>query len=207
MLRALRWIPSLFRDRPAAGAPPVLDLRAVHAEHARHVWVSLQRLGVRRSDLADVHQDVFVILHERLHTYDGRVPLAAWIFGICRRKAASYRRRAWLRRVEPKGAFDDLTDESADPESRAELSQARAALDAILDDLDVDKRAVFVMFELEGLPCEEIAATMGVPIGTVYSRLHAARKLVEKAARRRTRDSMFPWSGPRLVKSNEGGAP
>ncbi len=183
MLRTIRWIPWLFRGVAEGERTEVLDVPSVHAQHADFVWASLQRLGVRRSDLADVHQDVFVIVHRKLSSYDGRAPLRSWLFGICRRKAAAYRRQAWFRREEPTDAMDEWADdtESSDPESNIEMRQARAMLDAILDRLDIDKRVVFVMFELEGMSCEVIAETVGVPVGTVYSRLHAARKFMEKA--------------------------
>nr|WP_276603309.1 sigma factor-like helix-turn-helix DNA-binding protein [Nannocystis pusilla] len=50
-----------------------------------------------------------------------------------------------------------------------------------LDTLEEGKRAVFILFELEGESCEAIAAGLGIPIGTVYSRLHKARKLFMEA--------------------------
>jgi len=50
--------------------------------------------------------------------------------------------------------------------------------------MDLEKRAVFVMFEIDELPSEEIAATLGVPIGTVWSRLHTARKQFQSALTR-----------------------
>jgi RNA polymerase sigma-70 factor (ECF subfamily) len=63
----------------------------------------------------------------------------------------------------------------------------------MLDALDLDKRAVFVMFEIEGMGCEEIASVLGIPVGTVYSRLHVARRDFEKAlARHRAREARMP---------------
>jgi RNA polymerase sigma-70 factor (ECF subfamily) len=173
-----------------------LDLTSVHTQHAEFVWACLQRFGVRRSDLADVHQDVFVLVHKKLPTYDGRASLRSWIFGICRRKAAAYRRTAWFRREKPTDIIDDWSDDSthADPESIAEMHQARAILQSILERMDVDKRLVFVMFEFEGKSCEEIAETIGIPVGTVYSRLHTARQFIEKAVTRR------------LARETKGGA-
>lgn len=197
MSPAVRWIPLSLREAPREEARGTLDLRDVHEAHADFVWASLVRLGVRRSDLADVHQDVFLIVHKRLHTYDGRAPLRSWLFGVCRCKAAAYRRRSWFRREEPTDALDEWSDEATtpDPEAAAEMREARAELNAILNRMDVEKRAVFVMFEIEGMPCEQIAETMGVPVGTVYSRLHGARKFVEKAIARRA------------ARTSEGGAP
>jgi len=186
MLRAIRWIPWLLREDSGDRPTEVLDLRSVHAQHAEFVWASLQRLGVRASDLADVQQDVFVVVHQKLHVYDGRASLRSWLFGICRRRAAAHRRKAWFRREETTDVLDEYVDESAlgDAEAQAEKRQALTKLEAILDRMDVDKRVVFVMFELEGISCEVIAETIGVPVGTVYSRLHMARKFIEKAVER-----------------------
>src|SRR3712207_9221299 len=53
----------------AGAAAHVLDVRAVYREHARFVWLSLQRLGIHLADVDDVAQDVFVIVHKRLRTF------------------------------------------------------------------------------------------------------------------------------------------
>ncbi|MEI8259346.1 MAG: sigma factor-like helix-turn-helix DNA-binding protein, partial [Deltaproteobacteria bacterium] len=68
----------------------------------------------------------------------------------------------------------------ASPEQVAAEQEARATLERILGDMDIEKRATFVMFEIEGLPCQEIAALTDVPVGTVYSRLHGARAIFER---------------------------
>jgi RNA polymerase sigma-70 factor, ECF subfamily len=159
------------------GARP-LDAMAVHEAHADFVWCSLQRLGVRPSDLDDVFQEVFIVVHKRLHTYDGSSQLTTWLYGVCLRVAAAHRRRAWIRRETPTA---DLPDEEGTPPSDRpdELCAAReghALLARVLDAMDIDKRAVFVMFEIDELPSETIATILGVPVGTIWSRLSAARK-------------------------------
>lgn len=163
-----------------------LDASAVYAAHADFVWASLQRLGVRPHDLDDVLQEVFVIVHQRLHTFDHSSKLTTWLFGVCLRAASDYRRRAYRRRehVGDEAVEEPATAEAATPEDAAVGQQSRARLDKILDELDLEKRAVFVMFEVEELSCDEIAAIVGAPVGTVHSRLHAARKQFEKAVGR-----------------------
>src|SRR5262249_41794882 len=101
---------------------------------------------------------------------------------ICVRVASDYRRRAPRRR-------EVVTDEP--PEQRAEggpehdfaRAQARKILDAALARLDDDKRAVFVLYEIEELTMAEVAEIVSAPLQTAYSRLHAARKLVEAFVR------------------------
>lgn len=167
-------------------AAPPLDVLAVHRAQADFVWRSLQRLGVRQADLDDVFQEVFVVVHKRLHTYDGTSALTTWLFGVCMRVAAAQRRRAWFRREVP---TDDVaaTHEAPPgeaPDEALEARQARAELHRVLDKMDLDKRAVLVMFELDELGTEEIAKILGVPVGTVWSRLNAARKQFQKVLTR-----------------------
>lgn len=162
-----------------------LDVAAVHAAHADYVWSSLYRLGVRAEDLPDMLQEVFVVVHRRAHTYDGRCRLRTWLYGICLGVAANYRRRAFRKQETLVGdVADDARLSSDDPEKALERVQAQERLSLVLEGLTPEKRAVFVMFELEGLSCEIIAEELGVPIGTVYSRLHGARKQFAKVAQR-----------------------
>lgn len=191
MIRAIRWLPWTTRAAPPREAERPLDLEAVHAEHVDFVWASLQRLGVREPDLQDLTQDVFMIVHDRLHTFDASLPMPPWLFGICRKVAAAHRRKAYVRREKPTAAVaDDQVQGGPGPEDAAQARQARARLDSLLDELDPEKRAVLVMFEIDELPCETIAVQLGIPVGTVYSRLHSARKAFEKALERsRARDA------------------
>lgn len=164
-----------------------LVVATVHAEHAEHVWRSLQRLGIREPDLEDLLQEVFVVVHKRLHTFDWSCSMQAWLFGICKHVARSHRRRAYLRRettlmTPPESSSEGV---SPNPEEAFEAREEGEELSALLQELDSDKRVVLVMFEIEELSCEAIAETLGIPVGTVYSRLHAARKAFERALSRR----------------------
>lgn len=171
--------PRLVASR-AAGAPlPAreIDAVAVHDAHADLVFRSLQRLGVRPADLDDVLQEVFLVVHKRLHTYDHSSKLTTWLYGICVKVVAAQRRRAWFRR-------ETLPDEgevpsSARPDALLDARRDRATLNRVLDAMDLEKRAVFVMFEIDELSCEAIATILGVPAGTVWSRLSAAREQFE----------------------------
>lgn len=168
----------------AASRP--LDLTAVHAAHADFVWKSLQRLGVREADLEDQFQEVFVVVHQRLAGFEGRSQLTTWLFGICLRVAAAYRRRGYVRREQPTEVppDDPLAPAGATPEEAAAARQANERVQRLLDEMDLEKRAVFVMAEIEEMSSEQIAAIVGVPVGTVFSRLHAARKQFEQAVAR-----------------------
>lgn len=154
---------------------PALDVRSIHDAHADFVWKSLLRLGVRESDAEDALQNVFMVVHRRLGSYDRSAKLTTWLFGICLRVASTHRRKALARR-EDGSTLDDTEDEAAGPAEELEAKEARARLSAALDGMDADKRAVFVMFELDEMTCDEIAEVYGVPVGTIYSRLSSARK-------------------------------
>jgi RNA polymerase sigma-70 factor, ECF subfamily len=170
---------------PAPAAPPqegaVLEVRTIYREHGRFVWLSLQRLGIHPSDLDDIAQDVFMIVHRRLDTFDRRARVSTWLFGICMRVAANYRRRRrWTREVLSGGLEDDRPATLTAADDILVRREQRELAERALNRLEVAKRATFVMFEIESLSCQEIAELMNVPIGTVYSRLHSARRQLEK---------------------------
>jgi RNA polymerase sigma-70 factor (ECF subfamily) len=181
---------------PDTARPPLqprLDVRAIYQQHAELVWLTLQRMGVRPADLEDVAHDVFMIVHRRLGTFDGTSKLSTWLFGICMRVAANYRRR---RRFTLEILTAALPDERPASNVAADdilvRREERELAEAALSRLDVAKRATFVMFEIESLSCDEISEMMGVPIGTVYSRLHAARKQLAKYLAKHRRQSPAP---------------
>jgi RNA polymerase sigma-70 factor, ECF subfamily len=158
------------------------DLASIHQEHADFVWRSLQRLGVRDADVEDVLQEVFLVVHRRLSTFDDSARITTWLFGIAIRVAAGYRRRAFRRREQSVADLpEQATPEERSPEQAAATGQAQARVRAALDLMDLEKRAIFVMFEVDEAPCEEIAEMLSIPLGTVYSRLHSARRAFQEA--------------------------
>ncbi|MCA9611035.1 MAG: sigma-70 family RNA polymerase sigma factor [Myxococcales bacterium] len=171
--------------RVSAGASTSeLDVEEIYRAHGELLWASLFRLGVRSADLPDALQEVLVVVHRRLHTYDGRSRLTTWLYGICYRVAAAQRRRAHVRREELRSNVPEVGQVAPSPEELALANEGRRTLEAVLDGMDLDKRDVFVMFELEELSCAEIGELLGVPVGTVHSRLHAARKDFERSLSR-----------------------
>ena len=171
-------------DRSEAGGPGVVPpLAQIFREHAPFVWRGLRRLGVPECDVEDVCQEVFVVVHRKLGDFEGRSSLRTWIYGICARTASDYRRSGRVRREVVTDAPPDAPQEGGQHEALA-LKQARATLDRILDELDDDKRSVFVLYEIEELTMAEVAEAIGCPLQTAYSRLHAARKVVEAGVAR-----------------------
>lgn len=163
-----------------AAAPP---FERVFADHAPQVWRALRRLGVDARDVDDVCQEVFATVHRRLPTFGGRSALSTWIYGICLHKAWAHRRTT-RRRREELGATPPEPFVEAPQLDALQRRRALAFADALLDTLDDDKRAVFVLYEIEEMPMKEVAEAVGCPLQTAYARLHAARLQFEAALRR-----------------------
>jgi RNA polymerase sigma-70 factor (ECF subfamily) len=149
-------------------------LRQVFDEHGAYVWRALRHLGAPEGEVDDLVQEVFVVVHRRLPSFEGRSSLRTWLYGICLRVASDYRRRARVRyeRSAADPARDISEAASLAPDER---TQARSQLRELLAALDDDKREVLVLYEIEGLPMTEVAEILGCPLQTAYSRLHAAR--------------------------------
>jgi RNA polymerase sigma-70 factor, ECF subfamily len=164
-----------------------MTFRETYDAHFDFVWRTLRRLGVREADAADAAQEVFVVVHRRLAEFEGRARLTTWLFRICLNVARDRQRLAHVR-SEVLGGEDPF--DFADGREGAEqvlLRRERASLlEAALESLDLDQRAVFAMFELEEMPGEEIAEALGIPMGTVWSRLRLARNAFRKAVARLT---------------------
>jgi RNA polymerase sigma-70 factor (ECF subfamily) len=191
-MRTPRSQPPSAPSAPApalAPAPPVVPTaQEVFAEHAPFVLRSVRRLGVRESEVEDVAQEVFVIVHRKLATWNGTSTLRTWLFGIALRVASAHRRKAYVRRElldnDAAGRQRSVPPEQQDALRRKEL---RAQLDRALELLDENKRAVFVLYELEGVPMTEIAEGLGCALFTAYGRLREAREQVRACFERMER--------------------
>jgi RNA polymerase sigma-70 factor (ECF subfamily) len=153
-------------------------------DHFAFVWRSVRRLGVPSSDADDATQEVFVVAAKKLDGLQlGREK--AFLFATAVRVASTARR---TRRRHPEDPADSLdaraVADQRDAEGLAELSEARALLQEILGTMPIEQRAVFVLAELEDTPVREIAELLALPLGTVSSRLRAARELFTQGAKR-----------------------
>jgi RNA polymerase sigma-70 factor (ECF subfamily) len=165
----------------ASSSDAVREFTVVYEAHFDFVWRSLRRLGVPHATLDDAVQEVFIVVHRRLAEFEHRSTLKTWLFGIAvhvAQKAARDPRRQSL---------EDLPEppvQATSPQDEASRREAIRLLYAILDELDSEKRAVFVMCELEQMTAPEMAEALGVPLNTVYSRLRAARRQFDAALKR-----------------------
>lgn len=159
------------------------EFQAIYRDHFQYCFRTLRRLGVPARDLPDVTHDVFMVVHRRLPDFEVGRPVKPWLFGIAYRVAADRARRFSTQRERLEDGPEPV-DGSDDALLRLERAEAQRLVEEGLSRLDLDKRAVFVAHELEGQSAPEIAAALGVPLNTVYSRLRVARETFTKAVRR-----------------------
>ena len=158
-------------------------MRTIFDEHARYVIRTLRHLGISEADVEDVGQEVFVTVHRKLSEFEGRSKLRTWLYAICLRVASDHRRRAYVvrERVTESPPVDTGERSGLEPDTSVE---SRAFVRQLLSELDEDKRNVLVLYEIEGLTMREVAEVVGCPLQTAYSRLHAARDLLQAALER-----------------------
>lgn len=151
--------------------------------HRRPMYfLALQLLG-NPDDAMDVVQDALVRFLTTIHRFDPKRPVRPWLYRIVRNRVIDLARR---RRVRKHDSIDDrdpegnlrlvLPDPSIDLERDAGQSQLRALLFQALGELSSKQREIIVMRDYQDLSYKEIASTLDIPIGTVMSRLHGARK-------------------------------
>jgi len=152
-------------------------------------WV--RAFGGLEADVEDLTQEVFMVVRRKLGTFDGG-NLAGWLYRVAQRTVRDYRRRAWFRRIFTGRTADTETENAGnswlrapDPGEILEQREAEKTLGEILSQLSAVRRTAFILFEVEGYSGEEIAELEGIPLNTVWTRLHHARKdfiqLVQKA--------------------------
>lgn len=161
------------------------SFESIYEEHFDFIWRSMRRLGISSQSIDDAVQDVFLVVHRRLEDFEERCSLKTWLFGIALRVAHDHHRRS-----RRKGGHEQLDAAVADgsPGPHEELAKAEAVreLDRILNSLDEDKRAVFILAEIEQMTAPEIAEALGINVNTVYSRLRSSRRAFEAALARRS---------------------
>jgi RNA polymerase sigma-70 factor (ECF subfamily) len=148
------------------------------------VWRVLARAGVRDADLKDASQEVFIVVASKLAQLEENTKVTTWLYGITVRVAANARRKVQRKREDltDEAGFTLVADERESPEQVVERTRARVLLAELLDALPPEQRIVFELFELEEMTCQAIADSLGIPLGTVYTRLRTARLTITARA-------------------------
>jgi len=156
-----------------------LDAGELFKEHADVVARVLLRYGTPKEEVQDLVQEVFLVAHRRGGFEPGAAKPSTWLSAIAVR-VASDRRRQRARKSDRVRPDSEQVDRSASlwqsPRQAAETTERLKRVRRALRQLTPPKRTVFVMFELKGQTCQEIADALHVPVGTIYSRLHDARR-------------------------------
>lgn len=171
---------------PGSGA--AVGAEALYRAHATWVARYVTKLGFRGQDVEDIVQETFLVAHRRGGFREGPARATTWLAEIAFRVAMANRRKRRESPLADDTVVDALPGRNADPHDGAASAESLANVQRALDTLDLERRALFVMFELEGESCEALAAAFDVPVGTIYSRLHAARASFLEAYGRLTRD-------------------
>ncbi len=162
----------------------MVTFHAVYTQYFDFVWSSARYLGVDASALDDVVQEVFIVIHSKLHTLEHPEALRSWIYGIVRRTVSGHRRSRRDRDTSGAPAAGELSSRQPTPAELVEKNAELELLATLLAELDEPKREVFTLVELEELTVPEVAAALEIPLNTAYSRLRAARQAFEAALAR-----------------------
>lgn len=159
------------------------DARALdtfYRSYARTVLAWSIRLGGPRLDAEDIAQDVFAVAFRRIGSFRGESRLSTWLFSITRNVIYNARRRAAVRRMVALDSVAEPADNGLAADAQVERGQRRAQVQLALEQLKRAQREVLVLMDLEGRTAPEVGEMLGIPPGTVYSRLHYARKAFSK---------------------------
>jgi RNA polymerase sigma-70 factor, ECF subfamily len=166
-------------------------LRRVVSSHFDALWRFLRRLGIPEGDVDDAVQEVILVLARKLEQVrDGSE--RSFVLSTAFRVASGMRRQVKRRREVNEAAIFQQESPGLDPEAATEQRRLGSLLAQVLDQLSIELRAVFVLYELEDFTMAEIALALELPPGTVASRLRRGREAFEQLAAQALADGGLP---------------
>jgi RNA polymerase sigma-70 factor (ECF subfamily) len=166
------------------GASPPRSFEDLYREHEKYVWRFTCRMGVPFDDIPDVTQKVFTALHEAMvsRNLDTGTSIKAWLRAVTFRAARDHLDHAHRERevLSSDGAIE-AADAAPDPEERMVRIDVHRFVGRVLGELPHELHLVLVMSEIEEMTGKDIAAELGLPEGTVSSRIRAGRRAFEAA--------------------------
>lgn len=157
-------------------AKPELDLAAAFKAHQRELLGLTLRLTGDLALAEDALQETFLAAHAAAHTFRNEARPSTWLYRIATREALRARARAKRHRHGTHGAENPPDRGRAPaPHDRAQWLEETRSLLAALDRLPEDQRLALVLLSARAIPAEEIAALLGLPVNTVYTRAFRAR--------------------------------
>jgi RNA polymerase sigma-70 factor (ECF subfamily) len=172
-----------------ASPSEAIDLDRVYREHASRVstWIARLSGSDERSEVQDLLHEVFLIVERKLPEFRGDAKLTTWLYSIAVQVVVARRRKARFRRFLFRRAEPEIRDRAPLPETplgALERARAHAVVYTILDRLSERDRTLLILFELEGLPGEEIANILGVGENAMWVALHRARERFKRTLQR-----------------------
>jgi len=172
------------------GAPSCL--REAVRQYARYVIGLLGRLGVAAADVEDVAQEVYLAIHAELPSFQARTSFKTWLCGVCRHKAADYRRKRARRQLLASTRPAELAPEMECPQGALLHQEAKEVLRRAIARLPDEQLEVFVLHAVEDLPMRDVAELVGCPIDTAYTRYRVALQRVKALCQRADRAAGVP---------------
>ena len=126
----------------------------------------------------DVAQETFVRAYRKLHLYEGRSSFYTWLCRVAMNLLHSQRRRKRIENQRSQENFEVTlfsAGDAAEAQQHLEQAELQQCVRGAIAMLDVERRAVLLLRDFEGLDYDQIAEALAIPIGTVRSRLHRAR--------------------------------
>ena len=167
--------------RHAVGDPAAFE--EIYARYSGLVFNLCWRLATDREDALDLAQEVFLRLHRHVGRFRGGSTLRTWVYRVtlnhCRSRFAR-RRPATEPLPEPAEGGRELAASGPDPEQIAAGAELEHRLETALGELPLAFREAVVLRDVEGLGYDEIAEVLGVPVGTVRSRIFRGREAIDK---------------------------
>lgn len=169
----------ILLSRVAAG-----DLGALGTLYDRHQG-ALQRFAERATGrdatAEDIVHETFLTAMKSAASFDGRSSCRSWLIGIAARLIMHHGRSiVRLRQMLSRLAWQPVA-QARTPDDELARHQSMDRLERALQSLPVAKRVAIVMVEIEEMSCEEAARQLGIPVGTVWTRLHHARRELRNA--------------------------
>ncbi len=166
---------------PTLARVDAVRLRQLVEAHFDALWRFLRRLGIAEGDVDDAVQEVILVLARKLDLVETGSE-RAFVFSTAFRIASDMRKRAKRRRELEAAPLYEPTQLGPDPEASMEQKRLTMLFARVLEQLSLELRAVFVLYELEEFTMAEIAESLELPPGTVASRLRRGRETFERLA-------------------------
>ena len=158
-------------------------------KYRERIWGVIYHMTSNREDAADLTQDAFIKAFQSINRFQGQSAFFTWLYRIAINGTLNHLQKNKLRRFfslekirdeEPVGAvLDQLADTGPTSDRQACLNELQQKLNEAMQKLSISHRTVVTLFEIDGLSHEEIAQITGTSVGTVRSRLHYAKQLLQ----------------------------